>query len=104
MLQGLRLSSCLSFNAASSGSSSVVLTVVSLKYGGIFLAAGMKNGIKYNQDQSSIMLLLDHSLRHNAVVLKVTLKRIMFKFSSIMYLTVPKEAKTGLFRRRKSRT
>ena len=50
------------------------------------------------------MLPLDHSLRHNAVVLKVTLKRIMFKFSSIMYLTVPKEAKTGLFRRRKSRT
>ena len=41
MLQGLRLASCLPFNAASSGSSSVVLTVVSLKDGGIFLAAGM---------------------------------------------------------------
>ena len=50
------------------------------------------------------MLPLDHSLRHNAVVLKVTLKSIMLKFSSIMYLTVPKEAKTGLGRRRKSRT
>ena len=104
MLQGLRLASCLSFNAASSGSSSVVLTVVSFIYGGIFLAAGMEKDIKYNQDQSSIMLLLDHSLRHNAVVLKVTLKSIMLKFSSIMYLTVPKEAKTGLGRRRKSRT
>ena len=44
MLQGLRLASCLSFNAASSGSSSVVLTVVSLKYGGIFFAAGMEKG------------------------------------------------------------
>ena len=50
------------------------------------------------------MLLLDHSLRHNAVVLKVTLKSIMLKFSSIMYLTVPKEAKTRLGRQRKSRT
>ena len=58
MLQDLRLASCLSFNAASSGSSSVVLTVVSLKYGGIFLAAGMKNGIIYNQDQSSIICYL----------------------------------------------
>ena len=100
MLQGLRLASCLSFNAASSGSSSVV----SLKYGSIFLAAGMEKGIKYDQDQSSIMLLLDPSLRHNAVVLKVTLKSIMLKFASTMYLTVPKEAKTGLGRRRKSRT
>ena len=58
MLQGLRLASCLSFNAASSQSSSVVLSVVSLKYGGIFLAAGMKNSIKYNQDQSSIICYL----------------------------------------------
>ena len=48
---------------------------------------GMKKGIKYNQDQSSIMLLLELSFRHNAVVLRVTLKSIMLKSSSIMYLT-----------------
>ena len=50
---------------------------------------GMKKGIKYNQDQSSIMLLLELNFRHNAVVLRVTLKGIMLKFSSIMYLTLP---------------
>ena len=49
---------------------------------------GMKKGIKYNQDQSSIMLLLELNFRHNAVVLRVTLKSIMLKFSSIMYLTL----------------
>ena len=50
---------------------------------------GMKKGIKYNQDQSSIMLLLELNFRHNAVVLRVTLKSIMLKFSSTMYLTLP---------------
>ena len=49
---------------------------------------GMKKGIKYNQDQSSIMLLLELNFRHNAVVLRVTLKSIMLKFWSIMYLTL----------------
>ena len=53
---------------------------------------GMKKGIKYNQDQSSIMLLLELNFRHNAVVLRVTLKSIMLKFSSIMYLTLPSRA------------
>ena len=51
----------------------------------IFLAAGMEKGIKYNQDQSSITLLLEldlRSLRHNAVALKVTFKRLMLTFSS----------------------
>ena len=38
---------------------------------------GMKKGIKYNQDQSRIMLLLELNFRHNAVVLRVTLKSIM---------------------------
>ena len=45
-------------------------------------------GIKYNQDQSSIMLLLELNFRHNAVALRVTLKSIMLKFSSIMNLTL----------------
>ena len=49
----------------------------------IFLAAGMEKGIKYNQDQSSITLLLELDLRHNAVALKVTFKRLMLTFSSI---------------------
>ena len=63
-----------------------------LTYEGIFLSEGsegMEKGIKYNQDQSSIMLLLELNFRHNAVVLRVTLKSIMLKFSSIMYLTLP---------------
>lgn len=63
-----------------------------LTYGGIFLSAGMEKGIKYNQDQSSIMLLLEHNFRHNAVVLRVTLKSFMLKFSSIMYLTLAANA------------
>ena len=54
---------------------------------------GMKKGIKYNQDQSSIMLLLELNFRHNAVVLRVTLKSIMLKFSSIMYLTQSPESR-----------
>ena len=43
-----------------------------------FLSAGMEKGIKYNQDQSSIMPLFEHNFRHNiyAVVLRVTLKSI----------------------------
>ena len=62
-----------------------------LTYEGIFLSEGsegMEKGIKHNQDQSSIMLLLELNFRHNAVVLRVTLKSIMLKFSSIMYLTL----------------
>ena len=41
-------------------------------------------------DQSSIMLLFEHDYRHNAVVLSMTLERIMLKFSSIawMYVTL----------------
>ena len=37
----------------------------------------MEKGIKYNQDQSSIMLFLEHNFRQNAVVLRVMLKSIM---------------------------
>ena len=49
----------------------------------------MEKGIKYSQDQSNmIMLLFEHNFRHNAVVLRVTPKSIMLKFSSIMYLTL----------------
>ena len=59
-----------------------------LAYGDIFLSEGIEKGIKYNQDQSSIMLPLELNFRHSAVVLRVTLKSIMLKFSSIMYLTL----------------
>ena len=54
----------------------------------------MEKGIKYSQDQSNIMLLFEHNFRHNAVVLKVTPKSIMLKFSSIMYLT-PERVRLG---------
>ena len=54
-----------------------------------FLSAGMEKGIKYKlQDQSSIMLLFEHNLTHNAVVLRVRFKSIMLKLSRIMYLTL----------------
>ena len=53
------------------------------------MSVGMQKGIKYSQDQSSIMLLFEHNFRHNAIVLRVTLKSIRLKFSSIMYLTLP---------------
>ena len=42
-----------------------------------FLSPGMEKGNKYNQDQSSIMLLLEHNFRHNAVVWMVTRKSKM---------------------------
>ena len=35
-----------------------------------FSPAGLEKGIKYIQDQSSIMLLFKHNFRHNAVVFK----------------------------------
>ena len=70
-----------------------------LTYGGIFLSAGMEKGIKYNQHQSSIMLLLEHYFRpHKAVVLRVTLKSIMLKFLSITYLTLTYSASRMLCR------
>ena len=52
------------------------------------MSAGMETGPKYCQDQSSIMLLFEHTFMHNAVVSRVTLKSTMLKFSSIMYLTL----------------
>ena len=48
----------------------------------------MEKSLKYCQDQSSIMLLFEHTFRQNAVVLRVTLKSTMLKFWSIMYLTL----------------
>ena len=48
-----------------------------------FLSAGMEKGIKYSQDQSSMMLLFEHDLRYNAIILRVTLKSIVLKFSNI---------------------
>ena len=52
------------------------------------MSAGMEKGLKYCQDQSSIMLLFEQTFRHNTVVLRVPLKSIMPKVSSIMYLTL----------------
>ena len=57
-------------------------------YGSIFWSASMEKGIKYRQDQSSILLLFEHNFRHNAVVLGEMLQSIMLKFSSIIYLTL----------------
>ena len=58
-------------------------------YGSIFfLSVGMEKGIKYRQDQSSILLLFEHNFRHKPVVLRGTLQSIMLKFSSTMYLTL----------------
>ena len=34
----------------------------------VFMSAEMDKGIKYSQDQSSIMLLFEHNFRHNGVV------------------------------------
>ena len=61
------------------------------------MSAGMEKGIKYNQNQSSIILLFEHNFRHKAVVLRVTLKDIMLKFWSIMYLTLRRVLRGQLF-------
>jgi len=42
-----------------------------------FVSAGMEKGIKYSQDQSSILLLFEHNFRYNAEVLRLTLQRII---------------------------
>ena len=52
------------------------------------MSAGMEKGINYSQDQSSIMLLFEYNFRQNAVVLRVTLKSILLKISSIIFLTL----------------
>lgn len=59
--------------------------IVFLTYGD-FLSPGMGKRIENNQDQSSIMLFVEHNFKHNAVVLRVTLKSVTLKFSSKMYL------------------
>ena len=43
------------------------------------MSARMEKGIKYSQDQSSIILLFEHNFRHNTVVLRVTLISITLK-------------------------
>ena len=45
-----------------------------------FFPMGVKVGIKYNK-------YVEHNFRHNGAFLRVTLKSIIPKFSSIMYLT-----------------
>ena len=54
------------------------------------MSAGMEKGIKYSQDQLSIIALFEHNFRRNAVVLRVMLKSIdvILKCLSIMYLTL----------------
>ena len=51
------------------------------------MSARVENNIKYNQDHI-IVLLLEHNFRPDAVVSRITLKSLMLKFSSIMYLTL----------------
>ena len=77
----LKLANCLSITATSSKfvTGAIKCCIRVCTYG------------KGHQIQSSIMLLLEHNFRHNAVVLRVTPKSIMLKFSSIMYLTLPQE-------------
>ena len=43
-------------------------------YGGIIQFCRYGKGIKYSQDQSSRMLLLEHNFKHNAVVLMMCSK------------------------------
>lgn len=72
------------------------LCVYDLFFTFIFLSSGMEKGVKHNQDQSTIMLLLEHNFRHSAVVLRVRLKSILPKFLSIMYLTLLRTRKAPL--------
>ena len=51
-----------------------------LTTGGVFFSMGVKVGIKYNK-------YVAHNFTHNGAVLRVTLKSIIPKFSSIMNLT-----------------
>ena len=55
-----------------------------LTHRGTFLSARIEKDIKYYQDQSNIMLILEQNFRHHAVVLRVTLKGILLKFSGIL--------------------
>ena len=50
-----------------------------MQYNVVFTSAWMEKDVKYSQDQSGIILLFEHNFRHNAVVLRVTLKSIKFK-------------------------
>ena len=45
-----------------------------------------------------IMLGQEHNFEHNAMILGVTLKSIMFKFSSIICLTLPQTQLIGSLR------
>ena len=40
------------------------------------MSTGMEKGIKYSQDQLSIITRFEHDFRHNAVVLRAMLKTI----------------------------
>ena len=43
------------------------------------MSARMEKGIKYSQDQSSIILLFEHNFRHSAVVFEGDALSIMLK-------------------------
>jgi len=52
----------------------------------LFFVCRHGKGHQYSQDHLSLMLLLEQNFRHNTIVLRVTPKSIMLKFSSILYL------------------
>ena len=54
----------------------------------LFFVCGHGNGHQYSQDHLRLLLLLEQNFRHNALVMRMTPKSIMLKFSSIMYLTL----------------
>ena len=65
-----------------------------LTTGGVFFLWGLKVASNII-NMSNIMLARQHNFRHNGAVLRVTLKSIIPKFSSIMYLTLELGAKRG---------
>ena len=54
----------------------------------LFFVRRHGKGHQYSQDHLRLLLLLEQNFRHNALVLRMTPKSIMLKFSSIMYLTL----------------
>ena len=78
----LRLANCLSTMAASS---KFVTDVIKC----CIHVCGDTKGHQIQPRSVKHKLLFEHNFKHNAIVLRVTLKSIRLKFSSIMYLTLP---------------
>ena len=81
ILQSLKVVSPSCMSASSARIKLFFLTVVFQSYEVFFWLQGWKRAS--NITKSIITLLLELDLRHNAVALKVTLKRLMLTFSSI---------------------